>query len=196
MQPPTQKVRHLDASAASQRAGRKGDSDRWSTTDQAAGMFLLALIYDAALGWLAFGLGGAGHGSGFFLAVCIPGLFLWPAAAVALAFAHRPIGRWVAPAILLVQYLLALDTMALTDRVDRADVAIMWGRQQGPVLAFVAIFLSGQAGLWCVYAVKRRQTTSGPARRRVTLAGALIAIAVVALLLAMVTIPARWVFLN
>jgi hypothetical protein len=159
-------------------------------------MFLLGLNYAMVVGWLAFQLAGGGHGSGFFLAVCIPGLLLWPAAGLALAFAHRPIGRWLAPAILIIEYLLSLDIMALTDARDRADVAMMCARAPWMVFAYSTTFLAGQAALWLGYALKRRTVRGTRSRRRITLAGAMMAILVVSLLLAIVAVPARWVFLK
>jgi hypothetical protein len=98
--------------------------------------------------------------------------------------------------ILLGDYLFSLDTMALTDRADRADVATMRVRQPGAVLAFITLFLAGQAALWFMFAVKRRNASGSVSRGRITLAGAMIAIVVVSLLLAMVAIPARWVLLT
>ena len=154
---------------------------------------MLGLIYALVLLWLAFGLAGAGHGSGFFLDNCIPGLVLWPAAGVALAFGHRPVGRWVGPAILIIAYLLSLVIIYSTDGADRERVAIVWSVQPWIVLAFTAVFLTGQAALWFVYAVKRRKAAGGVSRGRITLAGAMIAVVIVSLLLAIVTIPAVWI---
>ena len=173
---------------------RNPDPDRWSTGDQAAGLFLLGLIYSLLLGWLALGLAGGGHGAGFFLAVSIPGVVLWPAAGAAIAFGHHSIGRWVGPAILFTQYALGLDTMALIDRADRADVAMVCERAPGLILAFTALFLTGQGALWFVYVAKRRNARAGMSRRQITLGGVMMAMLVVSLLLAMVVIPARWVF--
>jgi hypothetical protein len=196
METPAGPTRHPDPSAASHRDNRNSHPEKWSTTDQAAGLFLLALIYSLVVGGLALGLAGAGHGSGFFLAVSIPGFVLWPAGAVAIAFAHRPIGSWVGPVFLIIQYLLSLDIMALTNHADRADLAETCHRAPGPVLALTTIFLTGQACLWFVYAVKRRRTRGDLSRGRVTLAGSMMAIVILALLLAMVVIPARWVLAS
>jgi hypothetical protein len=172
---------------------RKNDPDRWSTTDQAAGLFLLGLIYSLVLGGLAFGLAGAGHGSRFFLAVCLPGMVLWPAAALASAFADRRIGRWIGPAILFIQYLLCLDTIALTNASDREDLARSWARNPSVVLFFCGFFLVGQAGAWFVYFVKTREARRALAKRRITLAEVMMAIVIVSLLLAMIVLPARWI---
>jgi hypothetical protein len=196
MEPPTGTTRHPDPSAASHRDKRDPHPEEWSTTDQAAGLFLLALIYSLVVGGLGWELAGAGHGSAFFLAVSIPGLVLWPVAGAAIAFAHRPIGRWVGPVFLITQYLLSLDTMAMTNHADRADLAMTRHRAPALVLTFITIFLSGQAGLWFVYAVKRRRSRGDSSRGRVTLAGLMMAIVIVALLLAMVVIPARWVIAS
>jgi hypothetical protein len=81
----------------------KDRSRSMTTTDQAAGLFMLGLIYALVLVWPAFGSAGAGYGSGFFLDVGIPGLAFWPAAGAALAFGHRRIGRRVGRAILHAQ---------------------------------------------------------------------------------------------
>ncbi len=196
MERPAGATQHPDPSAATHRENRNPHPEKWSTTDQAAGLFLIALIYSLVLGWLALGLAGAGHGSGFFLAVSIPGFVLWPAGAVAIAFAHRPIGKWVGPAILIMQYLLSLDTMAMTNPADRADLAMTCHHDPGIVLALTTIFLTGQAGLWFVYVVKRRRARGDSSSGRVTLAGLMMAIVIAVLLLAMVVIPARWVLTN
>jgi hypothetical protein len=194
--PPAKKTRHSEFSPATERDYRKFDPDRWSTTDQAAGMFMLGLIYSLVLGGLAFDLAGAGHrdGSGFFLAVCLPGLVLWPAAALLTAFGNKPIGRWTCPAVLFIQYLLCIDTIALTSAPDRDDLQGAWARDPGVVLFFCALFLIGQAAIWFVYFIKSRERTHALLRRRITLAEVMIAIAIVALLLAMIVIPARWIF--
>jgi hypothetical protein len=126
----------------------------------------------------------------------MPGLVLWPAAALASAFSNRQIGRWICPAILFIQYLVCIDTIALTNAPDRDDVARMWARYPGVILFFCAFFLTGQAGIWCVYAIKRREAPRAMSRRRVTLAEAMMAILIVALLMAMIAIPARWIFLR
>jgi hypothetical protein len=196
MEPPTGPTRYPDPSATRHRDNRNPHPETWSTTDQAAGLFLVALIYALVVGGLGWGLAGAGHGSGFFLAVSIPGLVLWPAAGLAIAFAHRPIGSWVGPALLMIEYLLSLDIMALTNHADRADLAMTCQRAPAPVLAFITIFLTGQAGMWFVYAVKRWGIRGGSSKGRVTLAGLMMAIVIVALLLAMVVIPARWVLAS
>ena len=174
----------------------KVDPDRWSTADQAAGLFLLGLIYSLVLFGLAFGLAGGGHGygSGFFLAVCLPGLVLWPAAALATAFADRPIGRWIGPVILFIQYLICIDTIALTNAPDRDDLPTAWARDSGGVLFFCALFLIGQSGIWFVYAIKRREKRLAYSRHRITIQGLMMAIVIVALLLTMIVIPARWIF--
>ena len=117
---------------------------------------------------------------------------LWPAAGVALAFGHRPIIRWVGPAILILQNLLGVVIINSTDGADRERVAEVWARQPWIVVAFTTVFLAGQAALWLVYAVKRRRATGGLHITRITLAGALFAIVILSLLVAMVTIPARW----
>jgi hypothetical protein len=193
MEPSRRTTRRPRLSTASERHDRKVNPEAWTTTDQVAGLFMLGLIYALVLSWLAFGLAGAGHGSGFFLDVCIPGLVLWPAAGVALAFAHRPIGRWVGPAILIIAYLLSLVIIYSTDGADRERVAIVWSVQPWIVLAFTAVFLAGQAALWFVYAVKSRKAAGGMSRGRITLAEAMIAVVIVSLLLAIVTIPAGWI---
>jgi hypothetical protein len=182
--------RHI--SAPLERGNRKVNPEEWTSTDQAAGLFILGLIYALVLVWLAVGLAGAGHGSGFFLAVCIPGLVLWPAAGVALAFGHRPIIRWVGPAILILQNLLSVVIVNSTDGADHERVARVWARQPWIVVAFTALFLAGQAALWIVYAVKKRNATGGLSRGRITLAEALLAALILSLLLANVTIPAGW----
>jgi hypothetical protein len=173
---------------------RKADPQRWSTTDWAASLFLLGFTYSLVLGGLAFRLAGAGHGSGFFLAVCLPGLVLWPAAALASEFGNGRIGRWICPGILFFQYLLGIDTMALTDAPDRDGLGRMWDHYPGVILFFSTFFLIGQAGIWCVYAIKRRKARGAVSRNRVTLAEAMMVIVIVALLMAMVAIPARWIF--
>jgi hypothetical protein len=193
MEPSGRTTRRPKLSAASVRHDRQVNPEAWTTTDQAAGLFMLGLIYALVLVWLAFRLAGAGHGSGFFLTVCIPGVVLWPAAGVALAFGHRPIGRWVGPAILIVQYLLSLDDVSSTDRADRARVAIAWSGEPWIVLVFTAVFLAGQAALWFVYAVKKREAAGGMSRGRITLVEAMIAVVILSLLLAIVTIPAGWI---
>ncbi len=193
MEPSRRTTRRPKLSAASERHDRVINPEEWTTTDQAAGLFMLGLIYSLVLMWLAFGLAGAGHGSGFFLAVCIPGLVFWPAAGLALAFGHRPIGRWVLPSIVIIQYLLSLVIIYSTDGADRDRVAIVWSGQPWIVLAFTAVFLAGQAVLWFVYAVKRREATRGTSRGRITLAEAMIAVVILSLLLAIVTIPAGWI---
>ena len=194
MEPSRRTTRRPKLSAASECHDRKVNPEAWTTTDQAAGLFMLGLIYALVLSWLAFGLAGAGHGSGFFLDSCIPGLVFWPAAGVALAFGHRPIGRWVGPAILIIAYLLSLDIIYSTDGADREHVAIVWSGQPWIVLAFTAVFLAGQAALWFVYAVQRRKAAGGMSRGRITLADAMIAVVILSLLLAIVTIPAGWIW--
>jgi hypothetical protein len=82
-------------------------------------------------------------------------LVLSPIAGAALAFADRPIGRWVGPAILIIEYRLSLAVMALTDHADRGFTAMICLDEPLPVLAFVTIFLTGRAGLWFVYVAKR-----------------------------------------
>jgi hypothetical protein len=196
MEPPARPTRHPDPSDASHRDSRNRHPEQWSTTDQAAGLFFVALIYSLVLGWLALGLAGGGHGSGFFLAVSIPGFMLWPAAGLAIAFAHRPFGRWVGPTILIIGYLVNLDIMALTDPADRNDLAVTCRRVPKLVLTFTLILLAGQAGLWLIYALKRCRACGGSLRPRVTLAVLLMAIAIVSLLLTMVLIPARWMLAS
>jgi hypothetical protein len=196
MERPAGATQHPDPSAATHRDNRNPHSETWSTTDQAAGLFLIALIYSLVLAWLALGLAGGGHGSGFFLAVSIPGVLLWQGAGIAIAFAHRPIGRWVGPALLIVGYSVNLDIMALTDQADRNDLAATCPRVPELVLTFALIFLAGQAGLWFVYALKRRKACGNASRPRITLGGLMTVIVVVALLLAMVVIPARWVLVS
>src|SRR4029077_17028968 len=105
---------------------------------------------------------------------------LWPAAAQASAFGNRPIGRWICPAILFVQYFLCLDTMALTAAQSRDDVGSFRARYPGEILFFAAFFLTGQAAIWIVYAVKRRGTRMTPSKRRITLGEAMMAIVVAA----------------
>jgi hypothetical protein len=193
MEPSRRTTRRPKLSAASECHDRKVNPEQWTITDQAGGLFMLGLIYALVLVWLAFGLAGAGHGSEFFLAICIPGLVLWPAAGVALAFGHRPSGRWVGPTILIIAYLLSLVIIYSTDGADRERVAIVWSGQPWIVLAFTAVFLAGQAALWFVYAVKRRKAAGGMSRGRITLAEAMIAVVILSLLLAIVTIPAKWI---
>jgi len=167
--------------------------DGWSATDQAVGLFLLGLIYALVLGWLAVELAGGGHGTGFFLNVCLPGPLLWPAAGIALAYSHGPLGRWICPAIVIIQYLLCLGIIAASENSDESDLARVWMRAPSGILTFTTVFLTGQAVLWGTYVTKRWQARGEPSKGRVTLMGMMMAMAVLALLLAMVTIPARWV---
>ena len=193
---PPRKARHSALSPATERDYRKIDPDRWSTTDQAAGLFLLGLIYAFVLGGLAFGFAGAGHGTAFFLAICIPGIVLWPAAALAAAFGNKPIGRWICPAVLFIQYLLCIDTIASTSAPSRDNLQRAWARDPGVVVFFCAFFLIGQAGLWLVYFIKSREANRALSRRRITILEVMMAIVIISLLLAMIVIPARWIFAS
>jgi hypothetical protein len=190
---PPKKDRNSELSPATERNYRKIDPDRWSTTDQAAGLFLLGLIYSFVLGGLAFGFAGVGHGTGFFLAICIPGIVLWPAAALAAAFGNKPIGRWICPALLFIQYLLCIDTIASTSAEDGDHLRTAWAREPGVVLFFCSFFLIGQAGLWLVYFIKSREANRALSKRRFTILEVMMAIVIVSLLMAMIAIPARWV---
>ena len=157
---------------------------------------LLGLGYALVLGWLAFGLAGGGHGPGFFLTACLPGLLLWPAAGLVLAYSHRPVGRWVCPAIVLMQYLLCLRIIAASEDADGPYLVRAWIQAPSLILTFAAVFLTGQTVLWGTYISKRWQASGRSSAGRVTLTGAMMAIAVLALLLAMVTIPARWIIVH
>jgi hypothetical protein len=186
-------ARHSELSPATVRDIRKIDPDRWSTTDQAAGLFLLGLIYAIVLGGLAFGLAGAGHGSGFFLAICIPGIVLWPAAALAAAFGNKPIGRWICPALSFIQYLLCIETITSTSASSGEYLQRTCARNPGVVIFFCVFFLIGQAGLWLTYFIKSREANRALSRRRFTILEVMMAIVIVSFLLAMIAIPARWV---
>jgi hypothetical protein len=173
------------------------DQDRWSLFDQGAGFLLLGLIYALVLTWLGFGLAAGGHGPRFFLTACVPGLVLWPAAGASVAFAHRRFGRWVCPALIVIQYLLTLDIMTSLQREQARYMANAWSAARSVVLAFTAIFLIGQAALWVVYVIKRRRAAGRDlSRGRITIAGAMMAIVVVALLSAIVGFAARLVVVH
>jgi hypothetical protein len=81
---------------------------------------LLGLIYALVLGWLGVELTGGGHGPRLSLTACLPGLLLWPAANVALAYAHRPLGRWICPASILIAYLLGLGLISASEKNSRS----------------------------------------------------------------------------
>jgi hypothetical protein len=169
----------------------KADPDRWSTTDEVAGLFMLGLIYALVLGYLGWGFAGFGHGSMLFLDTCWPGLLLWPAAGAALAFAQRPVGRWVCPAIVMIQYILCLCLITTSDVADGYYLARTWSTQPWDVLTFTAVFLSGQAALWWRYVVKRGEAGKGLSRGRITIGGAMMAIVILSVLLAILTTAAR-----
>jgi hypothetical protein len=170
------------------------DLHRWSEFDKCAGFLLLGLIYALVLTWLGWGLAGGGHGTALFLAICLPGLLLWPSAGASLALAHRPFGRWVCPALVIIDYLLTLDIINGSHREDPWYLAKAWGGLREYVLAFIAIFLIGQAALWGMYAIKRRNAAGrNSSKGSITIAGAMAAIIIFALLTAIVAIPVRWV---
>ena len=173
------------------------DSKRWSAFDQAAGFFLLGLIYALILSWFGFRLGAAENDPAFFLITCLPGLLLWPAAGALLAFAHRPRGRWLCPAIVILQYLLTLDILTSSPHAEGRHLARAWTVARVGVLAIVAIFLIGQAALWGVYFIKRREAVGrGNPSCRITIAGAITAVIVLALLAAIVAVPARLIVVQ
>jgi hypothetical protein len=173
-------------------AGANCDPHRWSEFDQCAGFLLLGLIYAVVLTWLGWGLAGAGHGPALFLAICLPGLLLWPAACASLVWAHRPYGRWVCPALVVIDYLLTLDIINGSHREDPWYLAKAWGGLREYVLAFIAIFLIGQAALWSTYVIKRRNAAGlNSPKGSITIAGAMTAIIIFALLTAIIVIPVR-----
>ncbi len=168
------------------------DPHRWSEFDQGAGFLLLGLIYALALTWLGWGLAGRGHGPALFLAICLPGLLLWPAAGASLALAHRPFGRWVCPSVMVIDYLLTLDIINGSHHDDAQYLANAWSGLREYVLAFIAIFLIGQAALWATYVIKRRNAAGqNSSKASITIAGAMAAIIIFALLTAIVAIPVR-----
>ena len=170
------------------------DPHRWSEFDQRAGFLLLGLIYAVVLTCLGWGLAGVGHGPALFLAISLPGLLLWPAAGASLALAHRPFGRWVCPSLVVIDYLLTLDIMNGSHHEDTWYLTKAWGGSREYVLAFIAIFLIGQAALWGTYVIKRRKAAGGNSSKgSITIAGAMTAIIILALLTAIVAIPVRWV---
>jgi hypothetical protein len=168
------------------------DPHRWSEFDQGAGFCLLGLVYALVLTWLGWGFAGAGHGPTLFFAICLPGLLLWPAAGASLALAHRPFGRWVCPALVVIDYLLTLDIINGSHREDPWYLAKAWSGLREYVLAFIAIFLIGQAALWVTYVIKRRKAAGRiSSKGSITIAGAMTAIIILALLTAIVVIPVR-----
>ena len=170
------------------------DPHRWSEFDQCAGFLLLGLIYAVVLTCFGWGLAGVGHGPSLFLAMSLPGLLLWPAAGASLALAHRPFGRWVCPALVVSDYLLTLDIINGSHREEPWYLAKAWGGLREYILAFIAIFLIGQAALWGAYVIKRRKAAGrNSSKGSMTIAGAMTAIIIFALLTAIAAIPVRWV---
>jgi hypothetical protein len=170
------------------------DPHRWSEVDRCAGFLLLGLFYAFVLTCLGWGLAGVGHGPALFLAISLPGLLLWPAAGASLALAHRPFGRWVCPSLIVIDYLLTLDIINGSHREEPWYLAKAWGGLREYVLAFIAIFLIGQAALWGAYVSKRRNAACrNYSKGLITIAGAMTAIIILALLTAIVAIPVRWV---
>jgi hypothetical protein len=108
------------------------------------------------------------------------------------SFGHRPIGRWVGPAILIIQNLLGVAIINSTDGEDRERVASVWSRHPSIVVVFTTVFLAGQAARWLVYALKKREATSGLHRGRITGAKAMLAVVMLSPLAATIAIPAAW----
>ena len=182
---------------ASGPAPTKPDSRQWSPFDRGAAFFLLGLILALVLIWLAWGLAGAGHGPALFLAIAVPGLLFWPAAGASLAFAHRRFGRWVFPALVSISDLISLDVVTSISRADASYLSRAWNSAPEIILAFTAIFLIGHAALWSVYVIKRwKAANRSQTRGRITILGAMMALVVLALLFAIVAIPARSIIIQ
>jgi hypothetical protein len=93
---------------------------------------------------------------------------------------------------LIIQNLLGVAIINSTDGEERERVASVWSRHPSIVVVFTTVLLAGQAARWLVYALKKREATSGLHRGRITGAKAMLAVVMLSPLAATIAITAAW----
>jgi hypothetical protein len=115
-----------------------------------------SIVYGLLLVAVGFFLTGAGHGVGSFFDVSLSGLILWPIAGAALVRADRPAGRAVFVAAMWLHYLHAAAILSGTEEGIYWDR--LWAAAGWLVVAFVVIYLTGQAMLWRAFVSRARRS--------------------------------------